>query len=770
MNKRLILLLLSLFVISFNAQSGPALNKDGSIVTGVLTASFDPRASKSAEPVFPLPTTILYTGTTDFTLNPPVADPDNIGDPLVALSALDGFSTTEKWITSFANGNAGLYNNAVPGKIDPASVVPGQSVRVFEVTLYKFAAVTSIVRELTPWVEYVAVAATDSVLAILPTKPLAEYSSYMAVLTNDIRDVNGNDATPDQTYFLGKRRTPWLDENGHSTYSLFSDEFAAQLEPFRQVVQSMELNAAAFGVKPDDIVLSWTVQTQSITRTLKTLRALAQPAPTQIGPTGMNTGHLISGSPGLADIHMGVITLPYYLDAPSAENPAAHLSSFWKAAPGAYVPPFDQFGLDPTSTHITIANPIPVKRNDQTVPIIVTVPNASSGKTKPASGWPVVIFGHAITRNRLDVLAVADTLASIGYAAVAIDFPLHGISPDDQPTQAPFWIENTPFAPIANERTFDADFLNNETLTFGSDGLIDPSGFIFMPSGIASTLTGRDNFRQGIADLSVLAVSVSSMDIDLDAAPDLDASNMAYVGISWGALHGTGFVAIEPLITRAYLSEPAGGIARFANASPWIGPIVEGVLAQAGIEPGTADYEQFLLVWQTVLDPADPINWAAAAAVNTPIMLHEVIDNDVIPNYVPGAPLSGTEPVIAVMGLDSYSTSQASPDGLRSAARFVPPAEHAVLLSPTRGSPAAFFEMQKQMASFVASHGGAIVVTDESTMLPEVQIESTPIADLTEKRGSEAGIDKKQPGLVNKLTPANRFDLSRSSDRLNSFE
>ena len=74
------------------------------------------------------------------------------------------------------------------------------------------------------------------------------------------------------------------------------------------------------------------------------------------------------------------------------------------------------------------------------------------------------------------------------------------------------------------------------------------------------------------------------------------------------------------------------------------------------------------------------------------------------------------------------------------------------------------------MASFIASHGGAIVVTDESTMLPVVEIEVASAADLTEKTDSKAGTDKKQPGQVNKLSPANRSDLSRSSDQLNSFE
>ncbi len=299
--------------------------------------------------------------------------------------------------------------------------------------------------------------------------------------------------------------------------------------------------AAYAGINPDDIVLAWTAQTQSKSRTLKTLRALTQPAPTQIVPSGLNTSNVNPAWPGIADIHIGVITLPYYSDVPTEQNPTAHLSSFWQAAPGAYAPPFDQFGLDPTSTNVTIANPLPVKKNDQTVPLLVTVPNASSGLTKPAEGWPVVIYGHGITGNRLAALAVADTLASIGYATVAIDHPLHGVSPDAAPSQAPFWIENTPFAPIANERTFDSDLLNNTTNQFGPDGLIDPSGFITIPAGIANLLGGRDTFRQGSIDLSVVAVSISSMDVDLDGQPDLNAANMAYVGESWGSMYGMAF-------------------------------------------------------------------------------------------------------------------------------------------------------------------------------------------------------------------------------------
>ena len=766
--KKCLTLLLLLVAISFaainvNAHHEPATNKDGTIVTNVLTASFDPFGQSSGRAVTPFPTNLGFFTTRDLTIDGPVDDPNDYSDPAVAINALDGYSLVEKWITGFAANPTGAYDNNTPGLVDPSTVTTGQSVRMFEVTASRFLFVTSIVRELTPGVEYVAVPATASQIAIIPLKPLKEYTTYMAVLTNGIRDTEGNDATPDRTYNFGKTSVPWVDSNGNSTNALFDDATAAQLELIRQVVQSMELNAASVGIDPDDIVLAWTASTQSVTRTLKTLRAFAQPAPTQIDPTGMNTSDVIPSWPGIADIHQGIITLPYYLDVPTEENPAAQLSTFWQAAPGAYVPPFDQFGLDPTSTHITIANPIPVKKNDQTVPLLVAVPNAASGHTKPASGWPVVIYGHGIGRNRIDALNVADTLASQGYATVAIDHPLHGVSPDVEAYQTKFWIESTRFAPVANERTFDSDFLNNETLAFGPDGLIDPSGFISIPAVIGNLLFGRDTFRQGITDLSVLAVSISSMDIDLDGQPDLDVSNLAYVGESWGSMYGMAFVAIEPLVTRAALFWPGGGLARFAAASPRYSPIINGVLESGGVVPGTVDYEKFLSAWQTTFDSVDPDSWSAEAASKTPIMLHEVINDQNIPNYVPTAPLSGTEPLIKIMNLDSYSTSQASPDGLRSAARFVPPAEHAQVLSPTFGSPAAYFEMQKQMASFIASHGGAIVVTDESTMVPVMQMQqSESIGGLTEKKKSSPDRSKKRPGIINRK--ANRLELDKRYD------
>jgi len=782
MKKHLILLSLSLFlslttINVYAHQDGVdegVFNKDGSYVTGVLTASFDPFGSSSSPPgivSLPTPTSLAFFTpdfrVTDMTLNIPVADPDNFQDPKVALNSLDGWSTTEKWITGFSNNTTGSYTNQAPGSIDPTSVVTGQSVRVFEVTTSQFIWVTGIVRELTPGVDYVAVPASASQIAILPLKPLKEYTDYMAVLTNDINDLDGNDATPDRAYGFGKTSVPWVDENGHSTNSLFDDASAASLELIRTVVQSMELNAAAYGINPDDIVLAWVAKTQSIKRTLKTLRALAQPAPTQIVPTGMNTHDANPGLPGLADIYIGVITLPYYLGAPSADNPIAPLTDFWKAAPGAYVPPFDQFGLDPTSTHITIANPMPVLTGMETVPLLVTVPNANSGFSKPADGWPVVIYMHGLTRNRTDALAIADSIAMAGYAVVSMDQTLHGVVPDVEPQLAPFYIENTPFAPIAHERTFDADYWDNVTGAPGPDEIMDPSGR--SAANLANLQAFRDNIRQGIADLSILALSLQNMSIDGDSIPDLNAFNVALVSHSAGSVVNVPFLAIEPIVSRVYMNAAFGGVMRVLNGGHFGPDYVQPFLsAFAGIEVGTPEFEAYLLASETVLDSANPINWATDLAVKMPFLHNQVQGDGTVPNVVPFAPLAGSEALNKVMGLAGYSTTQARPEGFSGVARFVQPADHESLFRPIY--PEVTIEMQSQMVTYIASKGTFVEVGNSDLLVPVVQIESQAMVDLTEKKGSKYVKEKKKRGTANSKRTTSWLEMNQRFDQSDRLE
>ncbi len=684
----------------------PTTNPGGDPTTDVITAEFDP-----ATGVIPFPNNLLLSGSGDLTLNIPVEDPTDFGDPQVALNALDGFGTVSPWTFTFSD------------PVDPASIVPGSSVRLFQVQFqFGTIAVQQIVRELVPGQDYVAtVAGTDPsgrTVAIVPLQPLSEITGYMAVVTNGARDAAGNVATPSQTYFLAKRTDPLVTEAGVSTDPLLDNATAQALEPVRQLVNAQESAAESAGVNRDDIVLSWTATTQAVTPVLSVVHSTLSATSSTIAPTGLTTADVLppGASPGIADLFIGVVELPYFLGVPTAENPTAPVNEFWQAAPGNYVPPFDELGLDPTSTNVTVANPLPVETDRQTVPILVTVPNQFSGQVRPPGGWPVVIFQHGITGDRAQALALADTMASIGFAVVSMDLPLHGITQTNpldpgQPLAA-LYVGNTPFAPIANERTFDLDLQDNQTGAPGPDGEIDPSGTFFI--NLQSLLTSRDNNRQGNVDLSTLALNIPFMDISGDGLPDFDGSNINFVGLSLGAMIATPFLAVEPTVSNALLSVPGGGIANLLSGSQTFGPVIRAGLQAAGVEPDSADFFQFLGAAQTVVDSSDPINWATAAVQNNSILLHQVAGDTVIPNSVPGAPLSGTEPMIRVMQLDPITATVQAADGIRGATRFIQ-GSHGSLLDPS-ANPAVTAEMQGQAASLILSGGTTVVVNNSSVI------------------------------------------------------
>ena len=700
-----------------NSSGSSGSPPPGSGQTGVMTARFDP-----TNKIVPFPTNLFFSGTTDLTVNIPVVNPNNFGDPTVAINAQDGFSTVAPWSSLFS------------APINAGTLTAGTNVRVFEVTLASFAGgVSGVTRELTPGTDFVAaVVPSDTsgkTMAIVPTKALKERTAYMAVLTSGITDTSGNTAVPDSTYFLAKRTSPLINPtsetgkatcttNATSTDPLLSIAQACGLEPLRLLTNSQEAAAASRGIPSSSIVLSWVLTTQSITPVLGTVRGTvaASPAATSlIVPTGLTTA--AAGLPPIADIYVGFIDLPYYLVAPSVGNPTASLTGFWKGPPCGTA--CSSLGLDPTSTNLTVLNRMPVVNSTVRVPVLMTVPNAASGHLKPGAGWPIVMFQHGITRNRTDMLAISATMAAQGFAVVSIDMPLHGLTPSDSPALQPFRMQpgNALYDGFGvRERTFDMDLSNNTTGAPGPDGITDTSGTYMI--NLSSLLTSRDNLRQAIADLFVVRKAVPSMNIDGNTGTvDFDTSNTVFAAQSLGSIVGTGFIAYESGITRALLSVPGGGIARLLDGSPTFGPRIRAGLAAAGIVSPSPTYDQFMGAAQTLVDTADPINLAPLSA-GKGILLHEVIGDTVVPNAVAGAPLSGTEPLIKAypLGILVGGTNTGAP--VRGAVRFVAPATHGSLLDPTSYA-AATTEMQTEMAAFFATNGGVVPVTTNAAIVKQ---------------------------------------------------
>ncbi|MES1942576.1 hypothetical protein PC39_00575 [Salinisphaera sp. PC39] len=672
--------------------------------------------------------------TTDTTLNIPNSD----SVPFVAAAnELDGFSTTAQAFTDFLGPPLDLAT-ATAGGIIVISSAEGM---------------------LTPGEDYEVVASSVITnrprLLIRPLQPLEPGTRHFVIVTDALRTEKGLGIEPSNEFrIVSSTELVGSDANPAAGYSAAQQ---VQLETIRTSFMRPIFNNVIVpnGIDPDSVILAWSFTTQSIADSLERLADNAPAVSPQLraAASGLSTGDLELGLPDTADIFVGSIDLPYYLSAPSGENPTAPLSGFWQSD-GT---PIDgnstllgdsgpiQCAAFAPSTSTTHCFPDPVRQSTQTVPVLITVPNANSmaGATPPQGGWPVVIFQHGITRNRADAFAIAPTLANAGFVTVAIDLPLHGVQSDSPLYQSLGSVE----------RTFDLDLVDNESGAPGPDGNVDDSGTHFV--NLSSLLTARDNLRQGAADLVQLAKALDGPGIPrVDAQGGIniaDDGNVHYIGHSLGGIVGTVFLAISDDVNAATLAMPGGGIGRLLDGSAAFGPEIAAGLAASGLDEGTDNYETFLRFAQTLIDSGDPVNYGAAASAGHPLHMIEVAGDPnsgnppdlVVPNYVvrniaptgndcplsagsvafldtacEAGPLSGTDPLADVMGLAEASVAPPYTDNPANAAagtvvRFAA-GTHGSILNPSPSQaeqdagvdPAeaavTTCEMQAQTAGFLA--------------------------------------------------------------------
>ncbi|MEA2111060.1 MAG: Ig-like domain-containing protein [Campylobacterota bacterium] len=616
----------------------------------------------------PYPSDILFAGSTDGTLNIPISEGASAGEAglTTMLNTLDGFSTTSP-ITVGISGE--MDATTLPGNIHVYEVITQATPETLMIP-----AVGAVVGELTFGSDYVATFSGGK-LAILPTKPLKSHTSYMVVLTTGITNADGQSLIADATTTMLLSSDSLVGADGSMPYfnsdPVSNMESVVSLEGLRQITQIMVAQASGQGIARENISGIWSFTTQSIGNVSNAITQHNAAAQLAVANTAMTTADI--GAYGFADIYAGTLNnLPYYLGSDAA----------------ALATPFtDANGSLSVST-------LPTELSQKNIPALVTLPNASSGMDMPASGWPVVIFQHGITADRSNVLAVADSLALAGYAAVAIDLPLHGITN----TQSQLYLSTL-------ERTFDLDVVNNDTGAPTPDGVIDSSGKHYM--NLQNLLVARDNLRQSTSDFIALKNSLSAV-----VGVSLDASRVAFMGHSLGTITSFPFLQTATL-ESVTLAMPGGGIAQLLSHSESFGQeIRDGLYAAAGIEPDSADYEQFLLIAQTILDDADSINYAISVGAAQNIFSIETIGDETIPNSVATAPLSGTEPLLALIG-SSNDIKPTAPGAVpfvkNSVSRFNVGGHKSILLPDE-----ATAEMQGEAASFIGSKATAIVVDNYS--------------------------------------------------------
>ena len=664
------------------------------------TALFHPAAG-----VLPYPTDLYFAGSTDGTLNiqPPNALMPNQG----AVNALDGFSTTAVIRERFG----GALNSA---SFTAASIiiVPVTTDNLTKATTGVLAAPLTLGTDFTAGLGQEALVG-NTILEIKPLHPLlpstclsggmflgpncATGTGYLVFLMDGITDFSGNHAVADTDYATIKAALP--------SCAAISD---ATLHGICQLTGAHMLIAQGLGLNPAHIVLSFSFTTESTVDTLALISATATAQTITVQhPPGFTTAALGLGLPGHADLYVGVLNVPYY------SSKTAPLTEYWHAPP---------FPLDTTSTFVTRFNPLPAPTATLQIPVLVSVPNATSlyvtggGTVPPPGGWPLLIFQHGITRNREDMFAVADSFADAGFVVVAVDLPLHGITNQSDPLYAsganPLYAGLGLPASGSIERTFDLSTV---------PGVIDPSGLHFI--NLASLLTARDNLREGVADLITLARSVPQL--SLGAAGSINPLSIHYLGHSLGGIVGGTLMGVLRTadVGTATLANPGGEVAQLLRDSPTFAPLIDAGLAAQGLLPGTTLYEQFFRDAQTVVDAGDPINFIALATTNHPIHLIQVVGSAPPPPAVvclaqptPSGcpdqvvPNSATQRLILAGGLTQvHPPGAVGTTALHVYVNFTA-GVHGSILDPT-SSPAATTEMQTEAIFFAATSGTQLPVS-----------------------------------------------------------
>jgi len=324
----------------------------------------------------------------------------------------------------------------------------------------------------------------------------------------------------------------------------------------------------------------------------------------------------------------------------------------------------------------------------------------------------VVIVQHGITRNRSDVLAIADSFADACFIVAAIDLPLHGITD----TANPLYCDPTkPQCIGAQERTFDVDLVNNTTSAATPDGIIDGSGTHYI--NLTSPLTTRDNVRQGEADLITLAKSIPGLVIapgtPLPAGPvGVDPTRISFVGQSMGAIVGGSHVHFVNDLRTVTLESPGGVLTQLLIDSPTFGPRITAGL-QGSYVPGSYLFNLFLRDAQAVIDTGDPINHIKDAEAMHPVHMMRVLNDAVVPN-------SATDRLATAADLTTLTTlgPNAVGPGTGAYVHFVE-STHGSMFSPN-AVPEVRAEMQRQTVLFALTAidpGGPFVVLTDPTAL-----------------------------------------------------
>jgi predicted esterase len=207
---------------------------------------------------------------------------------------------------------------------------------------------------------------------------------------------------------------------------------------------------------------------------------------------------------------------------------------------------------------------LPIVDHTESLRFAITIPPG----TKPASGWPIVIYAHGTGGDYHSFIndGTATRLAAQGLATISMDQVLNAVR---DPANNP-----------------DFDFFN-----------------------VQNPQAARCNTNQGGADdFSLLRLAQGIDFVDGAATVTFDPDKIYFFGHSQGGLTGPPFLAAEPLVKGAVLSG-AGAVLYLSMLTKTKPVDIASIVATAIRDPAVDENDPILAVLQMWIEQSDPANY-----------------------------------------------------------------------------------------------------------------------------------------------------------------
>lgn len=566
-------------------------------------------AMDKASQRMPLPFDVLIDPKTKLISLPASAGDDTRErDAKAQLNRVNGFGLSpdvEMELTAAINPKT-----ATPANVRLFEIESGRELRVADVRVLPMEGATSC---------HAAVVSESCrrLVVTLPEQelPLRPATRYAIVVKDALRAQDGGAVRPMLMGHFVRAKSP-LVKGGKSQIAALKLEDAERLEGVRAEVAPLLDKLGR-----DGLVAAWPFTTMDALPDLKEAAALPEkagldPSPKITKTTDVKPGLL--GLPSASEIGLFESLFPPLVDDVVGSVYVPRTRGIRKVIEGTIASPNT---LDPALRR---------RRADggwtaEDIHFVLTLPEKPKTVGQRV---PVVMFGHGLVTDRRFVLMIAGALAQKGFAAIAFDFPFHGLRTRCThdtligiPNFFPEDVRKLSSSLEGDILRFPAcgsgDSCNREGFCADENGKV--TDFFKVPMADMPVAGGSalidvhdlphisDRMRQALIDMRAVRRAVARASWpQITGGLDLERDRIFYTGQSLGGILGAVFTSVSGDIERAVLNVPGADLVNLFQESTFFKPQMDDFLKHEKLTEGSYERVRLMNVARWLMDTVDP--------------------------------------------------------------------------------------------------------------------------------------------------------------------